>query len=129
VLDISHPVPIFLIGRRWMTALRWGLTLVLLGIIVCITLQGLAKPDPYIRLVEELPGRATYGASLFALNCADCHGIEGNGKVGPSLRNLQTRRSDTFIIHQVTSGQTPPMPQFQPSPQEMADLLAYLKSL
>jgi hypothetical protein len=33
------------------------------------------------------------------------------------------------LIHQVTSGETPPMPQFQPSAQEMADLLKYLESL
>ncbi|MFZ4555923.1 MAG: cytochrome c, partial [Pseudanabaena sp.] len=26
-------------------------------------------------------------------------------------------------------GETPPMPQFQPSPQDMADLLSYLKQL
>jgi len=33
------------------------------------------------------------------------------------------------LIRQVTSGQTPPMPQFQPSPQEMADLLKYLEQM
>jgi hypothetical protein len=33
------------------------------------------------------------------------------------------------LIQQITSGQTPPMPKFQASPQEMADLLSYLKTL
>ncbi len=33
------------------------------------------------------------------------------------------------LIHQVTSGATPPMPKFQASPQEMADLLSYLEKL
>ncbi|MCY7276760.1 MAG: cytochrome c, partial [Phormidesmis sp. CAN_BIN44] len=37
--------------------------------------------------------------------------------------------SRTRLIDQVISGKTPPMPQFQPSPQEMADVLSYLKSL
>jgi len=29
----------------------------------------------------------------------------------------------------VVSGETPPMPMFQPKPQEMADLLKYLEKL
>jgi hypothetical protein len=33
------------------------------------------------------------------------------------------------MIQQVTGGNTPPMPQFQPDPQEMADLIEYLKTL
>ncbi|MEK0196099.1 cytochrome c, partial [Microcoleus anatoxicus PTRS1] len=39
------------------------------------------------------------------------------------------RKSEFDLIRQVTSGQTPPMPQFQPSPQEMADLLIYLEQM
>jgi hypothetical protein len=38
------------------------------------------------------------------------------------------RLSDPQIIHQVVSGETPPMPRFDVEPQEMADLLAHLKS-
>ncbi|NER30629.1 MAG: cytochrome c, partial [Symploca sp. SIO1C4] len=39
------------------------------------------------------------------------------------------RKSKISLIHQVTDGKTPPMPKFQPSPQEMADLLSYLEEL
>ncbi|MCY7406042.1 MAG: cytochrome c, partial [Alkalinema sp. CAN_BIN05] len=39
------------------------------------------------------------------------------------------RKSQAALIEQVISGKTPPMPQFQPNPQEMADLLSYLQSL
>ncbi|HEY9884533.1 MAG TPA: c-type cytochrome, partial [Thermosynechococcaceae cyanobacterium] len=60
---------------------------------------------------------------------AGCHGTEAAGRVGPSLREISNRKSKVSMIHQVISGQTPPMPQFQPSPQEMADLLSYLESL
>ncbi len=88
-----------------------------------------AKPDPYTEAVLKLSGEVSHGASLFALNCAACHGEEADGRVGPSLRGISRRRSDRFIIQQVTSGRTPPMPQFQPDPQEMADLLSYLKTL
>ncbi len=52
-----------------------------------------------------------------------------DGKVGPSLKNVSDRKSPPRLIKQVISGQTPPMPKFQPSPQEMADLLSYLESL
>ncbi|MCJ2543783.1 cytochrome c [Synechococcus bigranulatus str. 'Rupite'] len=88
-----------------------------------------AKLDPYTETVLGLSGEVSHGASLFALNCAACHGEEADGRVGPSLRGVSRRRSERFIIQQVTSGNTPPMPQFQPDPQEMADLISYLKTL
>ncbi|MFS8859056.1 c-type cytochrome [Synechococcus sp. B60.1] len=100
-----------------------------LTILTWIWLAAGAGLDPYTEAVLSLEGQPSHGASLFALNCAACHGEEADGRVGPSLRGVSSRRSDRFIIHQVTSGKTPPMPQFQPDPQEMADLLSYLKTL
>jgi hypothetical protein len=38
--------------------------------------------------------------------------------------DISKRKSPHSPIEQVTSGNTPPMTQFQPSPQEMADLLS-----
>lgn len=87
------------------------------------------QPDSYSRSVLALTGNPARGESLFELNCAGCHGSGGVGLVGPSLQKVATRRSDISLIQQVTSGKTLPMPQFQPDPQEMADLLSYLKSL
>jgi mono/diheme cytochrome c family protein len=86
-------------------------------------------PDPYIHNVLALHGNVTQGNAIFQMNCSGCHGLEANGKVGPSLRAVSTRKSRLALIEQVISGKTPPMPQFQPSPQEMADLLSYLESL
>jgi mono/diheme cytochrome c family protein len=63
------------------------------------------------------------------MNCVACHGEWGNGKVGPNLHGVSDRKSDIKLVQQVVSGETPPMPQFQPSPQDMADLLSYLKQL
>lgn len=83
--------------------------------------------DPYIRDVLSLNGDTVRGRKIFELNCADCHGIDGNGWIGPSLQNISKRKSEISLIHQVISGKTPPMPKFQPSPQEMADLLRYLE--
>jgi mono/diheme cytochrome c family protein len=85
--------------------------------------------DPYMHNVLSLDGNAARGQAIFQINCAGCHGIRGDGQVGPSLQHVSKRKSKVSIIHQVISGQTPPMPKFQPSPQEMADLLSYLEKL
>ncbi len=85
--------------------------------------------NPYPKAVLALSGDASRGSALFQLNCAVCHGISGAGEVGPSLVHIVDRRTSLSLIEQVTSGKTPPMPQFQPDPQAMADLLAYLQSL
>jgi mono/diheme cytochrome c family protein len=85
--------------------------------------------DPYVRDVLALDGQAVRGKAIFQLNCAGCHGMDANGKVGPSLRNVSGRRSQISLMHQITSGETPPMPKFQASPEEMADLLSFLNTL
>lgn len=85
--------------------------------------------DPYVQKVLAIRGESSRGNSIFQLNCAGCHGMKADGKVGPSLQGIGERRSRWGLIQQITSGQTPPMPKFQASPKEMADLLSYLKTL
>ncbi len=85
--------------------------------------------DPYTQSVLSLSGDPTQGRSIFVMNCVACHGQWATGKVGPNLHGVSDRKSDAKLIQQVVSGETPPMPQFQPSPQDMADLLSYLKQL
>jgi len=36
---------------------------------------------------------------------------------------------DPNLIHQIVSGETPPMPSFQMEPEAMADLLSHLHQL
>jgi mono/diheme cytochrome c family protein len=85
--------------------------------------------DPYVKNVLSQTVNPVQGKAIFQINCAGCHGSEGDGFVGPSLQAVSKRKSRYGLIHQVTSGETPPMPKFQPSAQEMADLLSYLESL
>lgn len=85
--------------------------------------------DPYIQDVLALQGDSVTGHAIFEINCAGCHGVDADGHVGPSLQHVSKRKSKMSLIQQVVSGDTPPMPKFQPSPQEMADLLSYLESL
>lgn len=112
----------------------WRILAVLVGLIIAIAILATAVyhirlSDPYIRDVLALEGQVTRGNAIFQLNCAGCHGPEANGKVGPSLRNISGKRSQISLMHQITSGETPPMPKFQASPEEMADLLSYLNTL
>lgn len=85
--------------------------------------------DPYIQDVLALDGDPAQGYAIFQMNCAGCHGDKGDGLVGPSLHEISAHKSKASLIQQVIAGQTPPMPQFQPSPQTMADLLEYLETL
>ncbi len=117
------------ISQPWIQRLQVLVVMAVIGLAVFLGIRVLTQPDPYVSAVLQLQGESGRGASLFALNCAACHGEEGTGRVGPNLHGVQNRRSDRSIIEQVTSGNTPPMPQFQPDPQAMADLISYLKTL
>ena len=104
-----------------------AIVIVLVG--VASGVYQLRTADPYVQKVLNLQGDLIQGHAIFQMNCAGCHGIEAHGRVGPSLRRVSEHKSRVSLIQQVISGQTPPMPQFQPSSQEMADLLSYLESL
>jgi mono/diheme cytochrome c family protein len=91
--------------------------------------QMVRASDPYVKNVLSLKGDIVQGNAIFQINCAGCHGLEADGLVGPSLQGVSKRKSRYKLIHQVISGETPPMPKFQPSAQEMADLLSYLENL
>jgi mono/diheme cytochrome c family protein len=116
------------IATRTLSALWLGVLLVCAGGLVGMTPRP-ATDTAYVRTVLHLPGDVTQGQAIFQMNCAVCHGATGNGNVGPSLRSVAHRKSREGLIQQVISGKTPPMPQFQPSEQTMADLLSYLGSL
>jgi mono/diheme cytochrome c family protein len=98
-------------------------------IVLVLLVLPAARSDPYTRQTLELSGSAEHGALLFRLNCAGCHGIAAQGLVGPDLHGVAERKNQRQLIRQVVSGRTPPMPSFQPEPQAMADLLAYLNGL
>ena len=66
---------------------------------------------------------------MVRINCAGCHGLAGQGLLGPQLTTVSDRYNAQQLVHQIVSGQTPPMPRFEMEPEAMADLLAYLKTL
>jgi len=124
-LDNQITKPDTLIGRIAFLTLA-----VLLTIIVGIFAVNIVRSaDPYIQNVLSLEGNPVQGHAIFQINCAGCHGLEATGSVGPSLKAVSKHKSRYGLIHQVISGETPPMPKFQPSAKEMADLLSYLETL
>lgn len=103
-------------------------------ILLCIVLiiwgiHRVQVSDPYVHDVLASTGDLERGQQLFWQNCATCHGVDGTGEVGPDLQSVSERKSQVALIKQVISGKTPPMPQFQPNTQDMADLLIFLESL
>lgn len=106
-----------------------AIAFVLLAGVALLAVYLMEPADPYVQTVLASEGDRERGREIFQMNCAVCHGPEGRGQVGPSLIGVSERRSSSSLIHQVVSGKTPPMPQFQASPQEMADLLRYLEGL
>ncbi len=114
--------------RRGLIAALVALAAAACIVLVLLVLQA-AGSDPYTRTTLELTGSIGDGGRLFRLNCAGCHGLAAQGLVGPNLHGVDRRKSDRQLIQQVVSGRTPPMPRFQPEPQAMADLLAFLHSL
>ncbi len=104
-----------------------------LGILCFISLlvwqSQFLRNDPYLSATMNLEGSALKGSKLFKMNCVGCHGVSGQGLLGPDLHQVSLQFSDKQIINQVRKGLTPPMPSFEMEPELMADLLAYLHSL
>ncbi|WP_322743586.1 cytochrome c [Vasconcelosia minhoensis] len=105
------------------------LSLVLAVGLITWGMRALRAADPYMQSVLSTAGNAARGEEIFKLNCATCHGLEASGEVGPNLHGVSDRKSRVALINQVISGNTPPMPQFQPTAKDMADLLEFLETL
>ena len=116
-------------NRRGLISALVLLAAVCVAVLVLLVVLPAARSDPYTRSTLQLTGSMEQGEQLFLINCAGCHGIAAQGLVGPNLHGVATRKNDRQLIQQVVSGRTPPMPRFQPAPEAMADLLAYLHTL
>ena len=116
-------------SRRGLISALMLVAAVCVAVVALVVLLPAARSDPYTRSTLQLSGSGEHGEQLFLINCAGCHGIAAQGLVGPNLHGVNSRKNNRQLIQQVVSGRTPPMPRFQPEPQAMADLLAYLHTL
>jgi ubiquinol-cytochrome c reductase cytochrome c subunit len=77
-------------------------------------------------------GDAKHGKTLFAADCASCHGAAGaGGGIGPSLKGEKSRKDTAAAVAWIEAPK-PPMPKLYPSPlsaKDVADVAAYVESL
>jgi len=78
---------------------------------------------------QRSPAMTQQGRILFLNSCAGCHGADARGDEGPDLHDLQV--SDRRITNVIKTGIKGEMPSFgkKHSDAEIADLLAYVRSL
>ncbi|MCJ2095140.1 MULTISPECIES: c-type cytochrome [unclassified Methylobacterium] len=81
-------------------------------------------------------GQVQRGKTFVGANCATCHAVGRIGEsplaVAPAFRDLHTRYPIEDLGEALAEGITtghPTMPQFQLEPDQITDVLAYLKSL
>jgi cytochrome c553 len=77
---------------------------------------------------EASSGGSTAGATVFAENCAGCHGEDGlGGPAGPDLTTMPLAQTEEGTIEQVTNGGGG-MPAFgeQLSEEEISDVAAFV---
>lgn len=76
-------------------------------------------------------GDAARGKTLFAANCAACHGATGGGGAGPKLQGEKSRKNFAGVVAQIKNP-APPMPKLYPSPlsdKDVNDLAAFVETL
>lgn len=77
-------------------------------------------------------GDAAHGKTVFAANCARCHGATGTeGGAGPTLKNEKSRKNYAQTVAWIRDPQ-PPMPKLYPdtlSANDVADVAAYVQGL
>ena len=79
-----------------------------------------------------MSGDAAHGKTIFAANCAQCHGAGGaKGGVGPALLGEKKKKTMAATVAWVKNPQ-PPMPKLYPTPlseKDVADVASYVQSL
>ena len=79
-----------------------------------------------------MSGDAAHGKTIFAANCAQCHGAGGaKGGVGPALLGEKKKKTTAATVAWIKNPQ-PPMPKLYPTPlseKDVADVASYVQSL
>ena len=125
-LSLSENASRRLVQRAWLVV---GILFIAVGITFWGT-HAMEAKDPYIHSVLELTGDIERGQDLFTLKLwPPATELPQVARSGQIYTMSSERKSRVALIQQVISGKTPPMPQFQPGPKDMADLLSFLETL
>lgn len=87
--------------------------------------------SPAVSAQPALAGDARHGTTIFAQNCAACHGASGQGGMGPPLKN-EAARKNLAETESWIKKPAPPMPTLYPNPlsaKDVADVAAFVRSL
>ena len=87
----------------------------------CADPEGTEFADP-----NSLEGRIDCGEDVYFSSCASCHGADGGGASGPALMGLINQLQDSYITESILGGQGN-MPAINISPQQVADVIAYIR--
>ncbi len=103
------------------------------GMLLCACAPAtVARGDTAAGTATTLGGDKRTGAEIFAVNCATCHGANGEGgPIGVSLRGENMRMSFGGTVSWIEDPQ-PPMPKLYPqflTRAQVRDLAAYVDSL
>lgn len=91
-------------------------------------------PEPHFMNRTSLDqGNAMEGAALAGMYCAGCHVVSGSGRgadVGPSFKSIANdpERTDGTLAAWLNDPH-PPMPNMGLSAREIADVIAYIRTL
>ena len=86
--------------------------------------------SPHVaRAIAALEGDATAGEPLYSNHCASCHGATAGGGSGPNLvKELKDHDLEDMIdVVLDGDGSMPPFDSLED--QQIADIMAYIKSL
>jgi mono/diheme cytochrome c family protein len=85
---------------------------------------------PAAPTAQTTQSAAADGRTIFAQNCAACHGATGHGGFGPDLTTLPAARNDAVVVHQVTFGGGG-MPPFKGTldDQQIHEVAAYVSGV
>ena len=79
--------------------------------------------------IAEFEGEVTSGRALYMTECAQCHGANAQGGVGPNLINAFNHHDDVEVIEVILEGDGS-MPSFSRlKDQDIADILAFINTL
>lgn len=126
-------------GQGYASGIGWTLGAGLLAMALLAPL-GFGVSPPLAAIAQmptaaPIPNQATaaidveHGAAVYAQNCASCHGANGQGGVGPSLKNERARK-DAQRTAQWIEHPSPPMPKLYPSSltgQDVRDVAAFVQ--
>lgn len=85
-------------------------------------------PTDRVAAILALTGEVASGEDLFPSNCVACHPSDGSQGTGAALSVVVPASTDDELAHTILNG-APSMPDFDYlDDQEIADLMAFLRS-